>query len=132
MSRENVEIVRRVYDQHALHGVEGLLEFVRPDIEISESPQFPDTGTYRGQDGLRGLHGLFTEQFDPFEMRLEEVIDAGDNAVACLAVGGVARQSGMEVFIPSFHVLTLRDGKVERMQIFLGREEALAAVGLSE
>jgi ketosteroid isomerase-like protein len=45
---------------------------------------------------------------------------------------GTARQSGAPVEIPVAHVLTLRDGRVTRLEVFLDRHEALEAVGLEE
>ena len=47
-------------------------------------------------------------------------------------VSGSAKQSGVAVAISDAHVLTLRDGRVTRLEVFLNRAEALEAVGLSE
>ena len=91
---------------------DALLSLLHADVEIDESPQFAETGTYHGHAGTKRLHALFTEQFDPFGMRLEDVIDAGDEAVACLRVGGVARASRMEIFVPTSHVLTFVRGRL--------------------
>ncbi len=49
-----------------------------------------------------------------------------------LRVSGSAKQSGAAVEISNAHVLTLRDGRVMRLEVFLNRAEALEAVGLSE
>jgi ketosteroid isomerase-like protein len=44
---------------------------------------------------------------------------------------GTAKQSGAAVEIPAAHVITLRDGRIVRIQVFLDRAEALEAAGLS-
>jgi ketosteroid isomerase-like protein len=132
MSQENAEVVLRGYAERARKGVEGVLDFMHPDIEVEESPQFPDTGTYRGHDGVRKLHGLFTEQFDPFEMHVEDIRATGDKVWVALRVGGIGRRSGAPMYVPSFHVLTMKRGKADRLQVFLDRDDALEAAGLRE
>ena len=47
-------------------------------------------------------------------------------------VSGVAKQGGPAVAISAAHVLTLRDGRITRADIFLDRSDALEAAGLSE
>jgi ketosteroid isomerase-like protein len=45
---------------------------------------------------------------------------------------GRGRGSGVEVRLPTFHVFTLRDGKVTRHRSYSDRTEALEAAGLQE
>lgn len=46
-------------------------------------------------------------------------------------MAGRGRASGIETDVEEFHVWTLRNGRVVRMQMFLDRDEALAAAGIS-
>jgi ketosteroid isomerase-like protein len=58
------------------------------------------------------------------------MLDHGDHVV----VGGTqiarGRGSGEEVRLPTFHVFTLRDGKVIRHRSYRDRTDALEAAGL--
>ena len=60
----------------------------------------------------------------------KEFIDAGDMVVVPLQFGGRARYTGIEVKFAVVHVVTIRDGKVARLDIHLNRAEALEAAGL--
>jgi len=62
----------------------------------------------------------------------QEFIDAGDRVVVPLQFGGEARYTGIEVKFAVVHVVTIRDGKVARLDIYMTRAEALEAAGLSE
>jgi ketosteroid isomerase-like protein len=61
----------------------------------------------------------------------QEYIDAGDHVVVPIRFGGRARHSGLEVAFEVVHVLTSRDGKWTRVDMYQTKVEALAAVGCS-
>jgi hypothetical protein len=52
--------------------------------------------------------------------------------VVFVRVSGTAKHGGPALAISAGHVLTLRDGRITRADIFLDRSEALESVGLSE
>ena len=45
---------------------------------------------------------------------------------------GTAKQSGAGLAISAAHVLTLRDGRIARTDVFLDRADALEVAGMSE
>jgi ketosteroid isomerase-like protein len=63
-----------------------------------------------------------------------EYIDSEGDAwlVVPYRFGGTARHTGIEVRFEFVHVFTLRDGLTVRVNVYETREQALAAVGLSE
>ena len=140
MSQENVEIVRRIYS----HGADAaaivrgeydqvLDEHFAPDYELVPPSAYPDAeATYRGAEGLRRWFGQMDEIWNNFRTEPERFFDAGAQVVVFVRVFGEAKGSGPTLAIPSAHVLTVRDGRVTRTQIFLNRDEALEAVGLRE
>jgi uncharacterized protein len=135
MSQENLEIVRRAYDAWNKGDLETAFEFLDPDVEVSVPPDFPEAGTYRRRGEVR--HWV-AEQLLPFleEVRAEpeRFLDAGDQVVVFVRYFGRGKASGIEVrgAVVDAHVWTLRDGKVQKLQMYQGTEEALEAVGLSE
>jgi ketosteroid isomerase-like protein len=60
----------------------------------------------------------------------ERFFDAGDHVVAFVRVSGTAKKSQAAVGISTAHVLTLREDRVTRVEIFLDRHDALKVVGL--
>jgi len=60
------------------------------------------------------------------------MLDHGDHVVVCGMQVARGRGSGVEVRLPTYHVVTLRDGKITRHRSFHDRADALEAAGLSE
>jgi ketosteroid isomerase-like protein len=138
MSRENVEVVRRVYDAVGRRDTERVLSLYDPDVEWdgSRSPWaevIPGTALFHGHEELRRVFRLYYEMWETFEDNVEELIDADDQVVSVVTSRGRGRASGVEVeWAGNAGVWTIRDGKVIRVVWFPSREEALEAVGLRE
>ena len=75
---------------------------------------------------------MIDEIWIDWDFDAERFFDAGDEVAVFVRVSGTARQSGASVEISAAHVLTVRDGRVMRTEVFLDRQEALEAVGLRE
>ena len=54
-----------------------------------------------------------------------------DRVLAFVVTSASGRASGLPVDMPAGNVYDLVDGKIRRLQIFVDRQEALEAVGLS-
>jgi ketosteroid isomerase-like protein len=138
MSRENVEIVRRVYDAAAARDAATVLELYDPEVELDPS-RLGIAGlaggaqdVYRGHDGLRRFFRDWHEAWEQVEYDYEVLIDAGEQIIAVVTRHGRGRSSGVEVELPLALVWTLRDSKIVRVVWFPTRAEALEAVGLRE
>lgn len=125
MSRENVDLVRSIYelwskDQSASHLIDPELEYVNPPYAV-------ESGTRRSRRTL----GKIREVYPDFHVEPERFVDAGEN----VAVIGVARgtsASGVETRWRQGYVWTVRDGKAVRFRWFNNPDEALQAVGQGE
>jgi ketosteroid isomerase-like protein len=62
---------------------------------------------------------------------IEEITEAGDRVLLKLHQRAKGKGSEIEVEITSFNVYTFRDGKVARIELFIEREPALEAAGLT-
>jgi ketosteroid isomerase-like protein len=93
---------------------------------------FPESGEYRGYDGLRQFTMNQAEAFEQMSVQPAEFVDAGDRVVVPVRFGGKARHTGIETTFSVVHVWTIRDGKVSGLDMYQSREDALQAVGLSE
>jgi ketosteroid isomerase-like protein len=133
MSRENLEIVRSVFEASGRRDGAAVFALYDPDVEWDASrsplPRLVGGSVLRGHDGLRAF---FRERADGFEHAgdaCEELIDAGEAVVSVVRVRGRGRTSGIEVEQRMAAVWTVRDGKVVRVVWFSTRDEALEAVG---
>jgi ketosteroid isomerase-like protein len=136
MSRENVEVVRRVYDAAGRRETATLLALYDPDVELDPSRAFEGeglaSGLYRGHDGLRRFFREWDEAWENLEYDLDEVIDVGEQVVSVVTRRGRGKTSGAEVEFQVALLWTLRARRVVRVVWFPTREEALEAVGLRE
>jgi uncharacterized protein len=140
MSRENVEVARRAYSaMNDAYKTGSLLpvveEFCDPEIVFNNQAVltgYPERGEWRGHDGLVQFGAGQTEAFQQMWLKPEEFIEAGDKVVIRLQLGGTARHSGIEVEFSVVHVVTLREGKAVRIDVYDRMSDALEAVGLSE
>jgi ketosteroid isomerase-like protein len=139
MSRENVELVRRVFEvfQAGLRRGEPDAAFntglVAPDAEWYTPPGFPGPPVFQGREGWLDFLRLWTEDFEDWSIELERAVDAGSNRVVALfhhrAVG---KGSGVPVEFRQGFIYELEAGRVIRMRNYLTFDEALEAAGLSE
>jgi ketosteroid isomerase-like protein len=70
-----------------------------------------------------------TEAFDDFFVEPRAFIDAGTRVVVPIRLGGRAQPTGIDVRFEVVHVLTARDGKWTRIDMYPNKAEALKAVG---
>jgi ketosteroid isomerase-like protein len=137
MSRENVEIVRRVYEAVACRDAATVLGLYDPEVELDGSrlPESSLTGLghpLRGHEGLRQVARAWNEAWEYAEDHCEELIDAGgEHVISVVTRRARGLASGVEVETRRGGVWTIRDGKVVRTVWFPSVEEALEAVGLS-
>ena len=132
MSQENVEVVRRLIE----HWEEGDWRWGRDIFDdqceaVFSASWFPEADHYRvGADALRAWTG-FTDAFETFEVRLNRIIDAGDQVVALTHLRARGQASGATVDALTGGIFTLRGGKIVRY-VLTDAREALEAVGLRE
>jgi ketosteroid isomerase-like protein len=140
MSRENVELVRRLLDMFAKRDHEAVFAFYDPDIEwdATAAPDFGAvddlSGIYRGHEGVRTYWRRWLQAWENIEFELQDVVDAGDEVVALICNQRQwGRHSGLVTEMPPYGlVFTIRDGKVVRWRSYPSQESALEAAGLRE
>jgi ketosteroid isomerase-like protein len=137
MSKENVEIVRRIFEAAASGDSADVFALYDPAVEwdASRAPMprlIGGGGVFHGHDGLRRFFKERNAIWGEIEDEPKELIDAGDHVVSADTERGRGRRSGVEVEMTQYAVWTLRSGKVVRVVWFPTRAEALEAAGLSE
>src|SRR5918995_645766 len=135
MSRENVEVVRRVYEEWSAgleRGDPGAafgMEAVADDLEFTIEGFHPE----RGREGYVEWFRMWTSEFEDWSLQLERLIDAGgDRVVALTHQSATGKESGAPVELKIGVVWELKDGRVVRARNYLRHAEAIEAAGLSE
>jgi ketosteroid isomerase-like protein len=132
MSRENVELARLVYEYFNSREFSHVPEFVAPDVEIDLSRNVFNPVKFNGYEGVEQAVSMIDDVWDDFRFVPEQLIDAGNQVVVVVKLSGKGKGSGAPVDQRDTHVITLRDGKCVRLQVYPDHAEALKAVGLSE
>jgi ketosteroid isomerase-like protein len=132
MSQENVETVRRLI----AHWEQGDWRWGRDVFDdeceaVFSASWFPEADRYRvGAAALRAW-AAFTDAFESFEVRLDRIIDAGDQVVVLTHIQARGQASGAAVDAFTGGIFTLRAGKIVRY-VLTDPREALEAAGLRE
>jgi len=131
MSEENVEVVRTYVKAWNAGDMEGVRELYDPDTVMEVAPDWPEPGPFVGRDAVMQQLNRARDAFDSDSLEfLSDLVAVGDRAIARVGWHGVGRgpQSDMEWTI----VLTIRDGRILKVQYFWDHAEALEAAGLRE
>ena len=139
MSVENVELVRRLYAALASEGSvreferrltdEALSQFLDPRIEWLPVPDsLLAADSYRGFEGVRRFWGEFVSTWDRYRVEPLSFHDAGDQVAVVVRI--VGRTHELTVDDTRSSLLTVRDGRVVRVESFADAEGAREAAGL--
>jgi ketosteroid isomerase-like protein len=138
MSRENIEVVRRLFAAFRSVDVgnfersfDEVREIFDPEVDWVAAPHsLLSSEEYRGYDGVRRFWTQFLSAWDEYGVEVEELIDAGDQVVAVMRLSG--RTNELEVDEARSSLLTLRDGRIVRIEPFASKDGGLEAAGLWE
>jgi ketosteroid isomerase-like protein len=139
VSEENVELVRRLYAELASEGSgreferrlteEALSRFMDPRIEWVPVPDsLLAVDSYRGYEGVRRFWGEFVSTWETYRVEPLTFEDAGDQVAVVVHI--VGRTHGLEVDDTRSSLVTVRDGRVVRVQSFADPKGARKAAGL--
>jgi ketosteroid isomerase-like protein len=112
--------------------IEGIVALANPEIVIELFGGFADLmgDRFEGHEGVRRFYTDWFATFETMQVELEEILPAGDRAVAMTRLSASAEGSDLLVEIPGAIIYTFKDGKIFRAGFYYDRSEALAAAGL--
>jgi ketosteroid isomerase-like protein len=139
MSRENVEVVRRLF---AYFGEYPTIEafrqaardgLVSTDGEIDFSAMYPDGPILRGVEAAVDYLGSLPWGGRSIRIEPERFFDVDDERVLVFVhVSAEGEASGVPVGLRNAYEFTIRDGVSLRWKVYADRAEALEAAGLRE
>jgi uncharacterized protein len=120
------DLVRRAYAAFAKRDFEALAEVAVADFELDITDRVLNPATYRGEDGLRQFFSEIDELWESMDMKVERLVERGDEVLALLLVDITGRASGMTLQDRIAQLWTARDGKLVRMRVRADQQAALA------
>jgi ketosteroid isomerase-like protein len=131
MSRENVEVVRAVYETWNAGDMDAFSELYDPAVIMRPPEGWPEPGPFVGREAVMREWEHVREAWSADVVEpISDFIEAGDR-VAVRHIWRVAGQ-GPEVNLEITNVLMVRKGRVVYQEYFRDHAEALEALGLSE
>jgi ketosteroid isomerase-like protein len=138
VSQEDVEIIRRGFEAFQAgieRGDPGAWldpEAFADDFEWIVPEQLDGRSVWRGREGFVEFVRTWTEQFEGWSIRVERLIDAGEDRVVALThQTATGKGSGVPVELSLGQIWELEAGRWIRVTNYLSHAEALDAAGLS-
>ncbi len=133
MTQENAEFVRNVFAM-VDRGDPEAWDVLPPDFVIDLSRRLIDPVILRGSDKMRAFYRDLDETWEGgASLRVEQLIDAGNDVLVLVRFGGRGKVSGVHVEVLVWNLWTFRESKPIRWTYFgEDRAAALEAAGLSE
>jgi ketosteroid isomerase-like protein len=105
-----VELLRRGIQAYNARDTAAVLALLHPDVEVVNSDEFPNPGTFHGHAGYRSWVAEWEEAWEDFQNLPEEILPVGDrHVVARVRAGGRGRGSGVEVSMDVGWVYEMQD-----------------------
>jgi len=131
VSKQNVEIVRQVFDAFNAGDIDLILAFTHPEFVVEVPPELSaEPDTYRGHDGMRRYWDSFREVMQEIRFQPERLWDAGDDVVVAMRISAKGRRTAIPVEQRTYAVWSLREHRVIRVRVFASLSEALERVQL--
>jgi ketosteroid isomerase-like protein len=129
VSKENVEIVRKLSDAYLRGDTAAWLGFYSPDSEIHKPsrPNQPDA-VYTGPEGMRRAGAEHEDSFEDTRWERELLVDAGDRVVGLWRQHGRHKTDGTPLSTEVARVYSLLDGKVVSTRHYSSWDDALRSV----
>lgn len=132
MSQEDVEIVQEFTRRFAA-GRHVTDDYFDPEIVWDTTASgMPSAGVYLGREGVRRFFRDWLADWDDYEIKARECIDAGGAVLLVFRQAGTGKRGGVRTERDFFGVWELDGSKVVRFRLFASREEANKAAGLRE
>ena len=126
MSRESMEVVRRLFTAFSCGDLTAMLREMDPDVVLHV--ENAGQGVYRGHEGATKSYVDWTEDFDEFKVVAEEFLDKADYVVVRTRQTGSGKSSGIPMEGLAWFVCQVREGKVVWVHVLTSEQEVVEAV----
>jgi len=116
-AQENKQLVQEAYQLFLKGDIPGLLARCLDDAEWS-SPEMefvPFSGTFHGKRGIAELLSKLDASTQTLRFEPREFIAEGDKVIVLGEASWLVKATGRRFDTPWIHVITMRDGKMERL-----------------
>lgn len=130
---DNVEIARAAWEAFSTGDLSAMFTSFAPAAEWHTAASEGVAGgleVHRGEAEIRRFFAEWRESFDHYEVGVDEFRSAGDRVVALCWQRARARGSQVPIELEWAQILTIRGGRIVRVDNYSDRSHALAMAGL--
>jgi ketosteroid isomerase-like protein len=131
MSDEKFEAILQQLRAINARDVDAYMAYSTEDIELVPATGMIE-GTYRGRSGIERFFADLSDVAVDIELSVDHVEPVGDRVLSFESGSGTGRVSEVGLEVPFTSIYEFRDRRISRVRVFLDRQEALKAVGLSD
>ena len=127
--QDNVEVVRRAYENFKSGRIGALLEQMSEDVDwrLPEIEGAPFAGARRGRGAVSEFFSSLADAQDTLAFEPREFVAQGDKVVALGAYDWRVKRTGREYGGDWAHVFTIRDGRIVGFHEYMDSARAEAA-----
>ena len=119
MSKENVALIKGIYDAFSTGDVAGVLGRMSPSIVWNEAENFPyaDGNPYVGPEAVaNGVFARCIGEWNGYTVAIDEILGAADAVIALGRYLGTYKATGKSMSTQLAHVWRVVDAKAVRFQ----------------
>lgn len=131
MGADELEFARRAYAAFNRRDVDGLLDYLDPQIEWHMSDAFGRGQVFHGHEGVRQVFALFDDALEDMRAEPSELLDGGHAVIAPVRISGRLRGTQEPVVYDLVQVWTLEGLRAKRLDVYATLGEAWAMTGIS-
>jgi ketosteroid isomerase-like protein len=127
--QDNVEVVRRAYENFKSGDISALLEQMSEDVDwrLPEIEGAPFAGARRGRGAVSEFFSSLADAQDVLGFEPREFVAQGDKVVALGSYDWRVKRTGREYGGDWAHVFTIRDGRIAGFHEYMDSARAEAA-----
>jgi ketosteroid isomerase-like protein len=132
-AESDAELITRMLREWNRGDVDGVLELFDAEAEVRPAlSTFLASMVYRGHEGIRAWYAETNEPWAELHAEPERFIDAGERTLVIIALHARVPGGRVDVGARIAHIITIRDGKIVRLDGYDEPDNALTAAGLSQ
>jgi ketosteroid isomerase-like protein len=134
VAQEDVQVVLDQFAAVNERDFERAMDLYAEDVELYVDPRaYLEGGSAKGREEVGEWFGNWFRTFEHgYRFKIDEARDLGDAVLLVASHQGRGRISGAEVHKQTGYLYRVRAGKIVRVELYPGRDEALKASGWLE
>jgi uncharacterized protein (TIGR02246 family) len=128
LSQEALDIVRQLAERWNAGDFEAMFDLYADDVVVVTGEHWPEANvTTQGKDAFRESTRDWLSVWESIELETDHVEAFGERVIAGGHWRSTGKASGVEGTMPLHAVMTVRDGKIARLEYYPDHERAVAA-----